>query len=85
MITKIKRIASTLTVIGYCLLVMMLSACSDDNTSGMNVSGTCFVKELVLNGQYTATISVEKRLIKVKVPENFDQKRRHADYKSEDI
>ena len=74
MITKIKRIASTLTVIGYCLLVMMLSACSDDNTSGMNVSGTCFVKELVLNGQYTATISVEKRLIKVKVPENFDQK-----------
>ena len=74
MITKIKRIASTLTVIGYCLLVMMLSACSDDNTSGMNVNGTCFIEELVLNGQYTATINVEKRLIKVKVPENFDQK-----------
>ena len=72
--TRLNKIFSTITVIGYCLLVIVLTSCSDDNTSGMQVSGSCVVEELVLNGQYTATINTEQRLIKVKVPESFDQK-----------
>ena len=51
-----------------------LASCSKDNTSDMSVSGSCIVEELVLNGQYTATINTEKRLIKVKVPVDFNQK-----------
>jgi hypothetical protein len=57
------------------LLVLCCFSCSkDDNVSDMNLSGDCLVEELVLNGQYKATISTEKRLLKVKVPESFNQK-----------
>ena len=56
------------------LALILFISCSDDNTSNMNVSGSCIVEELVLNGQYTATISTEKRLIKVKVPADFSRK-----------
>lgn len=57
-----------------CGITAALASCSKDNTSDMNVSGSCIVEELVLNGQYTATINTEKRLIKVKVPADFNQK-----------
>ena len=57
-----------------CLLCVLCAACSNDNTGSINVSGSCLVEEFVLNGQYTATISTEKRLVKVKVPEDFSQK-----------
>jgi hypothetical protein len=72
MMTKIKNlfIAGLL----FCGLTAVLSACNEDHTSGMNVSGSCLVEELVLNGQYAATINTESRLIKVKVPETFNQK-----------
>jgi len=49
-------------------------SCSEDSDSGLNISGSCLVQELVLDGQYRATISTEKRLLKVKVPVDFDQK-----------
>jgi len=52
----------------------MLTACSSDDDASLNVSGSCLVEELVLNNQYTATINLEKRLIKVKVPVTFNQK-----------
>ena len=70
MITKIKNLF--LACLVCCVVNATLTACSDDNTSGMSVSGSCIVEELVLNGQYTATINTEKRLIKVKVPVDFN-------------
>ncbi len=64
-----------LSIIGMLLLVCGFTACSDDdNTSDLQVGGDCFVQELVLNGQYTATVNVEKKLIKVKVPVDFAAK-----------
>jgi hypothetical protein len=57
MITKIKKLF--LAGLVCCGLAAVLTSCSDDNTSGMNVSGACLVEELVLNGQYTATINTE--------------------------
>ena len=51
-----------------------LAACSDDHTGSMDVSGSCLVEKFVLNGQYEGIISTEKRLVKVKVPADFDQK-----------
>lgn len=52
----------------------LLASCSDDHTGSIDVSGSCLVEKFVLNGQYEATISTEKRLVKVKVPADFDQK-----------
>ena len=56
-------------------IICGLTACSDDNTGSMDVSGACLVEKFVLNGQYEGTISTEKRLIKVKVPADFNQTR----------
>jgi hypothetical protein len=72
MITKIK----TLFISGLvcCGIVSALTACSDDNTGSIDVSGSCLVEKFVLNGQYEGTIYTEKRLVKVKVPVDFNQK-----------
>ena len=67
---KVKGLVKYLPFYLFALLPL-LAACSKDNTSGMNLSGDCLVEELVLNGQYKATISLEKRQLKVKVPVNF--------------
>ena len=72
MITKIKNFI--LTGLVCCGIIAILAACTDDNTSGMNLSGECFVQELELNGQYAATVNLEKRLLKVKVPVDFTAK-----------
>ena len=64
-----------LNIIGLICIVCGFAACSDDDRTGsINVSGECLVQEFVLNGQYTATINTEKRLIKVKVPVDYDKK-----------
>ena len=63
-----KRIYSIICAI---CVVCGFTACSDDNTSDLVVGGSCLVEELVLDGQYKATIDVEKKLIKVKVPVDF--------------
>ncbi|MBR2149923.1 MAG: DUF4960 domain-containing protein [Prevotella sp.] len=64
----------------YCMIIAAcaifgLSACnSDDHTGSIDVSGSCLVEKFVLNGQYEGVINTEKRLVKVKVPVDFDQK-----------
>lgn len=72
MITKIKNIF--LAGLLCCGMVAVLTACNKDHTSGMQLGGSCLVEELVLNGQYTATVNLEKRLLKVKVPVDFSAK-----------
>ena len=69
-----KNIIHTITAIGYCLLAIVFTACSDDHTGSIDVSGSCLVEKFVLNGQYEGQINTEKRLVKVKVPVDFNQK-----------
>ena len=62
-------------IISIICIVCGFAACSDDDRTGsINVSGECLVQEFVLDGQYTATINTEKRLIKIKVPVDYDKK-----------
>ena len=61
-------------ICAICLLCG-LSACSDDHTGSLDVSGSCLVEKFVLNGQYEGIINTEQRLVKIKVPVDFDQKR----------
>ena len=55
-------------------IVCGFTACSDDHTGSINISGACLVEQFVLNGQYKGTINTEKRLVKVKVPVDFNMK-----------
>jgi len=59
-----------------CLIAAVcgFTACSDDISGSVNVSGDCAVEELTLNDEYKATINTSKRLVKVKVPVDFDKK-----------
>ena len=52
-----------------------ITACTKDHTGSIDVSGSCLVERFVLNGQYEGIINTEQRLVKVKVPVDFDQKR----------
>ena len=52
-----KNIIHTITVICYCLLVIVFNACSDDHTGSIDVSGSCLVEKFVLNGQYEGQIN----------------------------
>ena len=72
MITKIYHLIAACLV---CCAICGLAACSDGHEdSDLNLSGDCLVEELVLNNKYKATVSVEKRLLKVKVPVDFTAK-----------
>lgn len=53
----------------------LLTSCSSDNDEmTLDLSGDCLIEEFVLNNKYKASISTEKRLLKVKVPVDFDAK-----------
>lgn len=72
MITKIKYLFAACLV--CCGIIAALTACSDDHTGSIDVSGQCLVEKFVLNGQYEGIINTEKRLVKIKVPADFSQK-----------
>ena len=55
-------------------IVCGFTACSDDHTGSIDVSGSCLVEKFVLNGLYEGSINTEKRIVKVKVPVDFNMK-----------
>ncbi|MCF0235769.1 MAG: DUF4960 domain-containing protein [Bacteroidaceae bacterium] len=65
---------SVIPILFACLLAAAPAgfvACSEDHAASFDVSGSCHVEKLVLNGQYEASIDLEHRLLKVKVPVDF--------------
>ena len=72
MITNIKKLLFAGLI--CCGMIAALTACSDDHTGSIDISGSCLVEKFVLNGQYEGVINTEKRQVKVKVPVDFNKK-----------
>ncbi len=53
------------------MAILALTACSDDNVSDLNLSGSCSITELALDN-YDGTIDKTTRTITVRVPETYD-------------
>ena len=53
------------------MAILALTACSDDNVSDLNLSGSCSITELTLDN-YDGTIDKSTRTITVRVPETYD-------------
>ena len=53
------------------MAILALTACSDDNVSDLNLSGSCSITELALDN-YDGTIDKTTRTITVRVPETCD-------------
>lgn len=55
-------------------VTMGFVACNYNNAGDLDVSGSCLIEKIVLNGQYVGAIDVPHRLIKVKVPVDYTEK-----------
>lgn len=53
------------------MVILALTACSDDNVSDLNLSGSCSITELALDN-YDGAIDKTTRTITVRVPETYD-------------
>lgn len=53
------------------MAILALTACSDDNVSDLNLSGSCSITELALDN-YDGAIDKTTRTITVRVPETYD-------------
>lgn len=53
------------------MAILALTACSDDNVSDLNLSGSCSITELALDN-YDGSIDKATRTIIVRVPETYD-------------
>lgn len=53
------------------MAILALTACSDDNVSDLNLSGSCSIMELALDN-YDGAIDKTTRTITVRVPETYD-------------
>lgn len=53
------------------MAILALTACSDDNVSDLNLSGSCSITELALDN-YGGSIDKTTRTIIVRVPETYD-------------
>lgn len=53
------------------MAILALTACSDDNVSDLNLSGSCSITELALDN-YDGTIDKTTRTITVRVPETYN-------------
>ena len=71
---SMKMMMKLLCAAFFILQSSLFVSCEDDHTGSIDVSGSCLVQKFVLNGQYEGMINTEKRLIKIKVPVDFNQK-----------
>ena len=58
-------------IIFILIAICALTACSDDNTSDLNLSGDCSITALALDN-YDGTIDKSTRTITVRIPETYD-------------
>lgn len=60
-------------LLSFCLLMVLcfLTACSDDNTSNLQLSGNCMVEQIALDG-YEGIVDLNTRTVTVRVPENYN-------------
>lgn len=70
--TIFKTIANKVMALGYCLLVIgMLTSCSDDRVSDLQLYGDCMVEAVALDN-YEGTIDLPSRTITVRLPEVYE-------------
>ncbi|EGN56066.1 hypothetical protein PRBRB14_04420 [Hallella multisaccharivorax DSM 17128] len=60
-------------LLSFCLLTVLcfLIACSDDNTSNLQLAGNCMVEQIALDG-YEGIVDLNTRTVTVRVPENYN-------------
>lgn len=66
----------SLRLFGFCIATvaaMLFAACSEDNTSDLQLSGDCMVEAISLDG-YDGTVNLATRTITVRLPEIYDEK-----------
>ena len=62
-----------LNMIGALLIVCGFTACSDDNTSNLQLQGNCMVESIALD-DYEGHVDLASRSIVVRLPENYESK-----------
>ena len=60
-------------MIGALLIVCGFTACSDDNTSNLQLQGNCMVESIALD-DYEGHVDLASRSIVVRLPENYESK-----------
>ncbi|MBR1505058.1 MAG: DUF4960 domain-containing protein [Prevotella sp.] len=65
------KILNTLAALCF---ICSFASCNDDNSGSMDVGGDCRVEKFVLNNAYEGAVDMANRLIKVKVPVDFNTK-----------
>ena len=58
-------------VLAVVAVAFATTACSDDNTSDLQLSGDCTIQSLVLD-QYEGTVDLASRTVTVRVPETYN-------------
>ena len=71
MIMKAKILYIFCACLACCGLASMLSSCSDDNISDLNMSGNCMIDQLSLDN-FEGIIDLPSRSIVVRLPEVYE-------------
>ena len=54
-----------------CGIVLAFTACSDDNTSDLQLNGNCWVESIALDN-FVGTVDASTRSIVVRLPEEYE-------------
>ena len=68
--TRINNIISASFIF---LMMMCMVACTDDNVSGLQLSGDCTIEALTLD-DYEGKVDFNSRTVTVNLPETYDTK-----------